>query len=68
MTKRAKESLDFYCSENAGVLSNIARVINHAGSPRSSASHFADSHSLHRLFLLPPLLLRREARYPQESS
>src|SRR6266851_5255054 len=29
MTKRAKEILDFYRSENAGVLSNIARVINH---------------------------------------
>src|SRR5229473_5003174 len=29
MTKRAKEVLDFYRSENAGVLSNIARVINH---------------------------------------
>jgi class I fructose-bisphosphate aldolase len=29
MTKRAKEVLDFYRSENAGVLSNIARLINH---------------------------------------
>jgi hypothetical protein len=29
MTKRPKEILDFYRSENAGVLSNIARVINH---------------------------------------
>src|SRR5260370_36915947 len=29
MTKRAKEILDFYGSETAGVLSNIARVINH---------------------------------------
>jgi len=29
MTKRAKEILDFYRSENACVLSNIARVINH---------------------------------------
>src|SRR5271155_2526808 len=29
MTKRAREILDFYRSENAGVLSNIARVINH---------------------------------------
>src|SRR5690349_18094063 len=29
MTKRAREILDFYRSENAGVLSNIARMINH---------------------------------------
>jgi hypothetical protein len=29
MTKRPKEILDFYRSENAGVLSNIARVTNH---------------------------------------
>ncbi len=29
MTKRGKEVLDFYRSENAGVLSNIARLINH---------------------------------------
>ena len=29
MTKRAREILDFYRSENAGVLSNLARMINH---------------------------------------
>src|SRR5713101_2823659 len=29
MTKRAKEVLDVYRSENAGVLSNIARLITH---------------------------------------
>jgi class I fructose-bisphosphate aldolase len=29
MTKRAREILDFYRSENAGVLSNLARIINH---------------------------------------
>src|SRR5579859_1812190 len=29
MTKRAREILDFYRSENAGVLTNLARIINH---------------------------------------
>src|SRR6266481_862850 len=29
MTKRAREILDFYRSENTGVLSNLARMINH---------------------------------------
>src|SRR5512137_734091 len=29
MTKRAREILDFYRSENAGVVSNLARMINH---------------------------------------
>ena len=29
MTKRAREILDFYRSENAGVLTNLARMMNH---------------------------------------
>jgi fructose-bisphosphate aldolase, class I len=29
MTKRAREILDFYRSENTGVLTNLARIINH---------------------------------------
>src|ERR1700687_2289247 len=29
MTKRAREILDFYRSENTGVVTNLARMINH---------------------------------------
>ena len=43
MTKRAREILDFYRSENAGVLSNLARMINHGRLAGTGTFVIADS-------------------------